>query len=106
MTSTTAKYAILAMCMATCLARAGDYTNAVDKQRRCETHGNLGVEFFNTGKIFGKTTKQHVKETHTGKLPKEALDDFVMISIVASKSYVSTAKDAYMAAWAECMDNH
>jgi hypothetical protein len=59
-----------------------------------------------TGKVSGKTTKQHAQDVRAGKLQKEALDDLVMISVVASRDHVSNAKDAYMAAWAECMDNH
>lgn len=92
------------LALAASIAHAGDYGDAVDKQNRCEREGRMAAESFASDTVFGKTIKEHSAAHKAGEIPKDAFFGILMISINARLSRISNEKDAYMDAWARCMD--
>lgn len=88
-----------------CMVSAGDYTDAVTKQRRCEAIGKLGIEAYTKKTVLGKTMPQLAEEQKQGKIQGPFLADMYMVYSAARADDVHSEKDAYMAAWAVCMDD-
>lgn len=87
------------------VAVAGDYSTAVNEQRRCEVMGDIGREFFLRKTTLGMNLEQLKTAKRQGKMPEEAITGLVMIRVIAGQADIRSEKDAYMAAWAYCMDN-
>lgn len=86
-------------------AHAGPYTDTVDKQRHCAIEGEMGAEVYSRDTIFGKSLKEHGAAQTRGELTKDALEDIAVIFVTIRAAGLSTKKDAYMKAWAQCMDS-
>ncbi len=82
----------------------GTYSEAVEKQRHCSRMGEMGREAFTKNTIFGRTLKQHVADYKAKKLPDKAMTGIYMVFLVAREDTVTNSQEAYMAAWAHCMD--
>lgn len=87
------------------VAAAGDYSTAVNEQRRCELMGDIGREFFLHKTTLGMNLEQLKTAKRQGKMPEEAITELVMIRVIAGQADIRSSKDAYMAVWAYCMDN-
>lgn len=83
---------------------AGDYGTAVDIQRRCDQMGEIGAEFFKKKTTLGLNIEQLKAQRREGKISEAMFVDLYMVRVVAGQPDIRNAQDAYMAAWANCMD--
>jgi hypothetical protein len=93
----------LALVLVSSGAAAGDYSDAVAKQSKCESAGELAQSF------YGRTTAE--LRAAAKDLNDQAKAKKISKDLAASTSYIlfmgktaKSSKDAYMQAWAWCMD--
>lgn len=100
---TAASIALLSLC-ATSQAQSS-YSEIVDQQRFCEQTGELWREVKESDTIMGKPLKKWSAEHQAGKYTNDQFNHFMMIFIYASSDRFRNGHDAYMAGWAQCMDD-
>ncbi len=84
-------------------ARAGDYTDAVNKQSKCESAGELAQSFHGaTQEKLRLTVSDIDKKVKAKELPKKLGGDTQYLIWIGYSA--KSPKDAYMQAWAWCMD--
>jgi uncharacterized membrane protein YebE (DUF533 family) len=85
------------------MASAGDYSRAVAQQERCEKAGSAARDAFAMNKDERKALLQMIKaKIADGKIDKkhgEQLQDYVILAVISD-----SPREAYMRAWADCMD--
>ena len=92
-------------------ASAGAYSDAVDKQLRCDGYGEDAKRYYEYTPAEKKSSAQiygdhiHIMETYHEKLNKAQRDRLLTSRIVVyATTQAKSAKDAQMTAWGWCMD--
>jgi hypothetical protein len=84
-------------------ARAGDYSNAYEKQSRCESAGKLAQSYYGSDtpalRAAAANIEKQVKKKEISRMLGEKTKYILFLGNKAKSS-----KDAYMSAWAWCMD--
>lgn len=88
---------------ASCGAAAGDYSDAVMKQSRCESAGELARSFHGKTRSELQAVAKDLNAKARAKEISEALATGTKHILLIGKNS-SSPKDAYMQAWAWCMD--
>lgn len=84
-------------------AWAGDYSSEAHKQKKCNTAGELAQLHYGISKEQVKKALKEVQdETAAKKYTKKTGGDMQYIIFTGYRA--SSPKDAYMEAWAWCMD--
>ena len=96
--------ATLVLAAAAATSQAQTYSNSVRIQAICAKAGENAREIYNTGKLYG-----HSKEAYLAHFVKSGGDratlDFVLEKFNSvEQGNPSSAHNAYMQAWAACMD--
>ena len=82
-------------------ANAGEYTDAVERDRQCAKLGNITVNFYRL-KVMGKRFDETLLEIMNGT---KKHDSIAFLAITAGYDYRNDSEeDAYMRGWAKCMD--
>ena len=100
------KTIIAAVALSSSLAMAQSYSEAVRKQRFCSNVGHGWAEVWEYDTLGDKTVKQMSQDKEAGKLDHESFMALYMLYLKASvrTKGMRSAHDAYMAGWANCMD--
>lgn len=85
------------------LASAATYTDAVEKQSKCKAAGELSQSFYGSTRehLQAEAKKVQAQEKHK-KISKDLSTETVYLMYVGYKA--SSAREAYMKGWAQCMD--
>jgi Skp family chaperone for outer membrane proteins len=85
------------------LASAATYTDAVEKQSKCKAAGKLSQSFYGTTRehLQAEAKKVQVQEK-LKKISKDLSSETVYLMYIGYKA--SSAHEAYMKGWAQCMD--
>lgn len=95
---------IAALLMTTsCCAIAGKYSDAVDKQSKCESAGELAKSFYGLPREnLIEAMNDISRDAKEKKISKKVSGDLQYIMFMGNSA--KSHKDAYMRAWAWCMD--
>lgn len=97
----------VALCSCLTAHAQTSYTDIVDTQRVCQQVGDAWREVFEKDTIFGMSMKQLADETKAGKFTQEQFNELAitLVSAQVKRRELRSGHDAYMAGWAECMDD-
>lgn len=89
-----------------CSVQAQGYSAAVEKQSRCAAIGELWQESYERDTVLGKPLKHYSNAQEAGKITMDTMMFITMIFIHAPHGEkFRSGRDAYMAGWADRMDN-
>lgn len=84
-------------------AIAGDYSDAVNKHSKCEAAGELAKSFYGlSNEKFKEAVNDIGREEKEKKISKKMSVDTQYIIFMGNSA--KSPKDAYLRAWAWCMD--
>ena len=84
-------------------SRAGDYSNAYEKQSRCESAGKLAQSYYGSDtKALRAAAADIAKQVKKKEISRMLGEKTKYILLLGNKA--ESPKDAYMSAWAWCMD--
>lgn len=84
--------------------RAAGYMDSVRKDQECANYGETAKVVYRTGLFHGYTIKDLAEKRRKGEITTDVFQRLMTIHFIMVVDSPQSAHDAYMLAWANCMD--